>query len=128
MLNNKSRIEWNESEIATLAHQFCVSREVVLRRMLIIGLTNESFYMRKRKEYNEEYRQRKLAEAESQDDKQSGFAPHYRMVIRRNGKSFTRLVFDAYNQENITLSDVADYLDVKINHLLNIEQTVFASA
>jgi septin family protein len=49
------RFQWGDGEIDTLSSDFSVSNEVVLRRLLIFGLTSERFYQSKRKEYLERW-------------------------------------------------------------------------
>jgi azurin len=46
------------------------------------------------------------------------------MAISAAGRAFVRLVLDNYYRENITSSDVADFLNVKLKHLGEIEQKV----
>lgn len=109
--------EWEEDTIRELAARFAVSREVLLRRLLILERTTEAFYQRKREEYIAEYKAR-AAEAELEE--QRGFAPYYRLVVRNNGRRYTRLVLDALKREQITPADVSDYLGVQLKHLENI--------
>jgi hypothetical protein len=77
-----------------------VSREVVLRRLLILDRTTQQFYERKRKQFEEEYR--------NQQDQQEGFAPPYRMAITTAGPLFTRLVLSNYLLDEITASEVSE--------------------
>lgn len=44
-----TRREWPEEAIASLAREYWVSREVVLRRLLILGLTSQAFYRETRR-------------------------------------------------------------------------------
>ncbi len=110
-------IEWPEEVIRELASRFAVSREVILRRLLILGRTTEAFYQRKRAEYIEEYKARAAAEEEEES---RGFAPFYRLVVRNNGRRYTQLVLEALKREQITPADVSDYLGVRLKHLENI--------
>jgi len=110
-------IEWTEDAIRALATRFAVSREVVLRRLLILERTTEGFYQRKRVEYLDEYRARAAAAAE---EERRGFAPYYRLVVRNNGRRYTQLVLDALKREQITPADVSDYLGVRLKHLESI--------
>lgn len=105
--------EWSDNEIASLARRYCVSQEVLLRRLLICGLTTKEFYQEKRTQYT--------ARRKPSD---KGFAPPAQMAISAAGNAFVRLVLDNYYRENITSSDVADFLNVKLKHLGEIEQKV----
>jgi Zn-dependent peptidase ImmA (M78 family) len=104
---------WPDEEIAELARTYRVSREVILRRMLICGLTTKEFYEQKRSEW-----QPRKAPLSS-----GGPAPHTR-AISTVGNTFIRLVLANYYQENITSSDVSDFLGVKLKHVKRIEQEI----
>jgi len=105
---------WPDPVLKHLAGRYGVSREVVLRRLLILGRTTEAFYRRKRAEYAEEWRRRR--------EEQEGFAPPDVLALGRVGRLFAQLVLESYHQERITSSNVADYLDVKLRHLPSIER------
>ena len=107
--------EWGDGTLEQLADQFAVSREVILRRLLILGRTSDDFYERKRDEYLAQYR---VLEAQARE--REGFAPPFRLALRDNGRAYTRLVLDAFEQERITPADVSDYLGVRLKHLDNI--------
>lgn len=104
---------WSDKEISLLARRYWVSQEVLVRRLLICGLTTTEFYKEKRAEF---------AARRKPSDK--GFAPPAQMAISAAGHAFVRLVLDNYYRENITSSDVADFLNVKLKHLGKIEQKV----
>lgn len=108
---------WPDDEIFTLSKKYSVSREVLLRRLLIVGRTSPEFYKAKRRQFQEEYR--RLPEKRS-----SGFAPPYRKALSNAGPTFTRLVLNNYYQENITSSDLSDFLSVKLKHMGKIEREV----
>lgn len=118
-------VEWEEDTIQQLATRFAVSREVVLRRLLILGRTTEAFYQRKRVEYREEYEARAAA---AEEEESRGFAPYYRIVVRNNGRRYTQLVLDALKREHITPADVSDYLGVRLKHLENIAGAIAVDA
>lgn len=108
--------DWTDREIQGLAREFSVSREVVLRRLVILGMATSRFYQQKRELYQEEYRRRRR--------EKSGFAPHHLSPIISGGPYFTRLVLDAYNAERISTADVSDLFDVRLKHLPDIEDAL----
>jgi Zn-dependent peptidase ImmA (M78 family) len=108
-----SGMAWHDEDIGALARHFGVSREVVLRRLLIHGRTTEAVYRRKRSEYLREFLKKK--------EEQVGFAPPHTMAISRAGNLFVRLVLESYYKERITSANVSEFLDVKLKHLSNIE-------
>src|SRR5262249_13326459 len=108
---------FSEADIRNIAEDYSVSREVVLRRLLILGRTTEEFYQRKRDEYLEEYRRLSQQRDEEEEEDAGGFAPHFRIALRNNGRRYTRLVLDALEHEGITPADVTDFLGVRLKHL-----------
>lgn len=108
--------EWDEAIIRSLARRFSVSREVVIRRLLIANYATNDFYRRKREEYRREF--------ENFHTPQEGFATPDVLAVSYAGRMFVRLVLDSYHQEKITTSDASDYLEVKVKHLENIEKAV----
>lgn len=115
----RSPREWADSTLQRLAEQFAVSREVILRRLLILGRTIDDFYERKREEYLAQYRAL-IAQARERE----GFAPLFRVVVRDNGREYTRLVLEAFDRERITPADVSDYLGIRLRHLEDIAGAV----
>lgn len=107
--------EWDEAVIKALARRYSVSREVIVRRLLIANYATLSFYQRKHEEYRREFETYEPTNKE-------GFAPPDVLALSYAGRKFVQLVLDSYHQEKITTSDVSDYLEVKVKHLENIER------
>lgn len=120
---NPGRREWPDTTIVALSDAFAVSREVVLRRLLILGRTTEAFYEQKRNEYQGHYA-RLAALARERTREQEGHPPVYRVAVRDNGRRYTRLVLDAFEGERITAADVSDFLGVRLKHLGRIADAV----
>lgn len=114
--------EWNQKEIEKLSGDFSTSEEVVVRRLLINGLTNQKFYERKRQEYIDRWGEMNRKKREEPEDIR---IPYHRRVLYRIGKPFARTVFRAYHDRLITLSDVSDYIGEKVTHFKNLESAVF---
>jgi len=112
---------WDDEEVRFLADRYGVSREVLLRRLLICGRTTEEFYRARRRELLREY------EALEQQ-RQPGFAPPHRVAVSVAGTFFVRLVLSSYYQDKITASDVADFLEIRLKHLKTIEAEVLGSS
>lgn len=115
------RFRWEDGEIEALSSDFSVSNEVLLRRLLIFGLTSERFYQSKRKEYLERWERIK------KERQKKGHPPHYRLKLRQLGKLFARTVFTAYYERKITLSDVMDYIGVKTSVLKKMEMAAYSA-
>jgi Zn-dependent peptidase ImmA (M78 family)/transcriptional regulator with XRE-family HTH domain len=119
-------MQWSDEEIEFLAQRFRVSREALIRRLLVLGRASEAFYRKKRKELQAEY------EAQLEEVKQKkalgmetgGFAPPDRMAVSKAGPFFVRLVLESYHQERITANDLSSFLDVRLKHIPKIEHAV----
>lgn len=110
--------EWFDDEIDRLARHYGVSREVILRRLLIFERITKAFYDRKTRQYHEEY------EEQAKQHPAEGFAPPHQMAISVVGPFFARLVLSSYYQEHITASEVSDFLEVRLRHLPKIEASI----
>ena len=106
-------------ELAELAKTFSVSKEVILRRLLTVGLTSENYYRLMRIEFIAEYKRLR----DKIKDKDGGPSPAL-MTVRNLGKPFVELVLNSYHDNRIGLSTVSDYLGVRVKHLPKIEALV----
>ncbi len=113
-VSGKSRKEWPDELIRKLANRFNVSREVILRRLLILGLATRAFYQEKQAEYRKEY--------DFLEKKKGGRRDIVRDCIRDNGHSFINLVYESVNAGNITYRDMADYLKISPKYLPELEK------
>jgi Zn-dependent peptidase ImmA (M78 family) len=111
--------EWQLAEVATLAREFSVSREVVLRRLLTMGRLTRSAYRAWRHVLREEY--------EATQGSQTGFASPVTSAVSGLGQSFVKLVLLSYYQDRITSRDVSEYLGVRLKHMAGIEERVMGS-
>ena len=114
------RDKWQDEILQVIARDFKVSCEVILRRLVLLGLASLEFYKSKHNKWKLDYEvKRELAK---KNRKKEGFARHIpHECIRENSIPFVSLVLDAYAQKTITYNDVADYLGVRLKHLPKIE-------
>jgi Zn-dependent peptidase ImmA (M78 family) len=110
--HNPKEAKWSQTELAGLARQFCVSQEVILRRLLTLGKTSNSYYLEFR---NSQNFSRKKA---------TGGNP-YRNVIAKNGVLFLNLALQGFHQEKITASSLWDFIHIKISKLPKLEQMLY---
>jgi Zn-dependent peptidase ImmA (M78 family)/DNA-binding XRE family transcriptional regulator len=110
-------VPWSESSLTELAASFKVSREVILRRLVLFGRASAAFYKRKREEWKAQ------TEKRQEQRRTGGISPAMR-CIRDSGTPFAALVLEAHRQGTITYSDVADYLAIRVKHLPQIEQLI----
>jgi Zn-dependent peptidase ImmA (M78 family) len=115
MVKKHNGTVWQDEELDTLSKEYSVSREVILRRALTLGLTDRKFYEQKREELQREYEQRSPAE---------GFVPPYTDVVSLAGKPYVKVVLDSYYSDRITASDLADFLGMKLQHLEKLNHAV----
>jgi len=105
--------QWSDEKLGELRRRFWASREVILRRLLILNKTSQSFYQQKREEFRLEY-------AQLREERGSRFVPFPRRIVLGNGRLLTGLVIDAYDSRVITGSALSRILGTKLDHLPKI--------
>ncbi len=101
----------DDSCLNEMARRFKVSKQVVLRRLLICEFISRRRYMDKLEE---------LLTHERLQRPGFGLRPSKRCVLE-NGKLFASLVLEARERELITHSDLADYLSINLKHMGEVE-------
>ena len=110
--NKQSRI-WDKHNLNVIANEFKVSKEVILRRLLILGRTTNDFYKRWREKYVKEYR-----------PFGKGRRDPAKACIKERGDKYVSMVFSAYEQAKINTLDAADYLGVKIDQIPKVHELI----
>lgn len=108
-----------------LAGLFSVSKEVILRRLLILNKISEEYYLEKRKEiarHNAELEKRRKAKEREKEKK--GFSQPGRDAFQAVGHNLAKKVFDAQSRGKITQSDVAGVFEVKTKHFSKIKESL----
>lgn len=120
------RHDWTDDEIKEVATAFSVSREAIVRRLLILNRTSAAYYAQKRAQYAREYRE--IVERQRQKNIGKPIPRNMpRETISALGKTLVRKVIENYYQDRMTLSDVSGALGVKVRHIRTIaEQVGFA--
>ena len=113
---NSPSLVWDDRDIWSLARKFKVSREVILRRLLILNRTTNDFYQAKREEY--------LAEIRPPKKPKELRIPIHIKVLARTGRSYARLILASFNQDKITSSEVSSYLGLKLNYIPKLEAEI----
>ncbi len=114
-----ARQNWGDDDLAALAREYSVSREAILRRLLILGRTSDRFYREKRAQF--------AAEAASpKTGNDSGFAPPYRQALNRMGRLYAKGVLEGFYDGRVSASDLSRHLGLKLKHLPELEAAVFA--
>ena len=112
---------WDDNDLDTLAKTYSTSREVILRRLLLLGRTTKDFYEKRRIQFLREY------ETIKKSKKKGMVLPHIK-AISNCGLGFVRLVLDGYQREKITSSDLSEFLDIRLKHLRKIQEESFYKA
>lgn len=113
---------WSDDHIAVLAQLYGVSREAVVRRLLTLGRTTSDFYIEKRNQYIDEYRQRRAEELQKAKRNMKRNMP--RETVSTLGTPLVNLILSNYHSERLSISEVSGYLDVKTKHIPKIEEIV----
>jgi Zn-dependent peptidase ImmA (M78 family)/transcriptional regulator with XRE-family HTH domain len=114
MLRSESKVkavrgptEWSDVDVQSLATTYRVSREVILRRLLHLGLATNSLYQRKRDEFSKQ---------EHDADKPGG-GDYYNNLRSKLGLPLIQAVLRAYEAQRLTANEAAAYLRVKVDAL-----------
>lgn len=105
---------WTDDDVLSLARDFHVSYEAVLRRMTTLHLVSLSAYRAIHDRLKEKQQTRK------KQQKEYGPPPPVKAVLD-NGLYFTSLVLEGISKEKVPMSAVRDYLGAYPKHLEGIE-------
>ena len=109
-----NNMDWNYNELKYIAKRFCVSQEVILRRLLTYNKTNSSFYKNFRDSQHHD-----------KEIKQTG-GDYYKNIITKNGQLFLNLALQGYYQEKLSASSLVDFIQVKISNISKLEDKLYA--
>ena len=91
-----------------------MSKEVILRRLVIFELASRKYYERKHNEWEARI-------IRQQERGGGGKRNRAKECISKNGTPFVSLVLESYRKEKITRSDIADYLDIRLKYVPQVE-------
>jgi Zn-dependent peptidase ImmA (M78 family) len=111
--NAKTR-EWAENFLRDIARDFSVSREVILRRLWILGLTTKEYYLKKHKEWKSKYK----------EPFGRGKKDEIKICLKERGKKYISMAFDAYEGKKIDEMRVADYLGVTSDKISKVKEAI----
>lgn len=106
-----SQFEYSDVLVQNIARHFSVSREVILRRLLDLGLVDLETYSLKTNQWNQEWHERA----------KGGGGNYHATQATYLGRPFVKLGFDALYQGRSTREDLYEYFGVKVKHLDELE-------
>ncbi len=109
----------DDERIGDLARRYKVSREVVVRRFLDLGLVSRAYYESKAAQYKADY--------DNHSGKEEGGGNYYLTQASYLGERYLRLAFRKYYDGAISLDQLADYLNVRVSSVPGLEQLVLSS-
>ena len=116
----RRREHWADEDLLALARTYSVSREVILRRLLILGRTTERFYREKRQQF--------IAERQAQEEQErGGYGPPHAVTLNRVGRLYARSVLEGFHDGRVSASDLSRYLGLKLQHLPDFEASVYST-
>lgn len=110
-------------EIDILSSNFRVSSYAMLVRLRNLGFIKLHPFMDIREELSNRY---KIFIAQSQS-KSSGGGPDYNLLtIRKNSKSFSRIIYNLYRGGRISGSEASDLLNIKLNYFPKLKNLIYS--
>src|SRR3989344_7299442 len=120
LLRERSKINEDEADGITerIALDFKVSKIVMLRRLQVLNLVSDKIYKEKAKKWGDETPSR---------PKDKGGRYSLKTVLQKNGRAFSNLVLEAYQQKKISYTGVSDYLGLKRKHIQGLESLLHSN-
>lgn len=103
----------DEDKIEYFAQLYSVSRELILRKLLDREIVTESFYNKKRREWNDQLRESK-----------SNSGNYYATQSAYLGDRYLNLAFSKYYSGKIPIERLSEYLNVKVKNIPKLESYV----
>jgi Zn-dependent peptidase ImmA (M78 family)/DNA-binding XRE family transcriptional regulator len=123
--NNQRLREWSDEDLEKFSRLYCVSKEVVLRKLVDLKLASKSFYFSRKKGWDAELKNFKEARNKKlKEEGRGGTEPQDSKVVKEKGKPYISKVLEGYEKGNLTYGDISEYLEVKLDHLPKIIERI----
>lgn len=109
-LKTSLHLKPTEANVTMLARLYKVSREVILRKLLNFGRITQEDYLERSAAYNADYFRKKSSKATPKGN-------YYNTQAVYKGKHYLELTFGQYYSKRITVFQLAEYLNMKINSI-----------
>jgi Zn-dependent peptidase ImmA (M78 family) len=103
-----------ETVVQKIANNYCVSKEVILRRLLELGKTSSGIYLDYKKKWDDAFMH-----------SESSGGDYYRNKISALGKTYVNKVFDEFRNGRISDGQITNFLGIKYAQLARIESEVY---
>jgi Zn-dependent peptidase ImmA (M78 family) len=113
--------EWSDTALESIANIYKVSKEVILRKLLDLGRTTKAFYINARNRWYKKYEQDK---EELKKKQEGGIVPYHTANLSHLGKNFVTQVLNNYHAGKLSDTQVADFLNIKINRIKDYEAKI----
>lgn len=110
-LLRSGQLNISDSSISSVASEYGVSREVILRKLLDKKLISQDYYRNKAAEWT----------AEAQAGRGGNGGNYYATQMAYLGDRYLNLAFSEYYQNKISAEQLADYLNVRVSNLSSLE-------
>jgi Zn-dependent peptidase ImmA (M78 family) len=108
---------YDDQYIGEIAERYCVSREVILRKLLDRGLVDAEYYKTKAEQWNRDFEKGRKS--------RGGGGNYYATQATYLGDRYLELAFRGYYRGRYGIEQLADYLNVKVRSVPGLEQFVF---
>jgi len=98
--------------VSEISNKYCVSREVILRKLLDYGHVSQEYYVAKASEWNTDYLRFNYK------DKGGNW---YLTRLAYLGEGFTRLALDTYHQGRISKEELGYHLNINSKNIDTLE-------
>ena len=125
LVRNHKIKDFTEDNIASLADVFCVSKEVISRRLLDIGKISQTEYDTFILEFKRTFDMEKEIEREKRKASgNNGFRNITRETIDKTSGSLFQTLYRGYGEGLVDRQDIARYLRIDQKHISNILREV----
>ena len=125
LVRNHKIKDFTEDNIASLADVFCVSKEVISRRLLDIGKISQTEYDTFILEFKRTFDMEKEIEREKRKASgNNGFRNITRETIDKTSGSLFQTLYHGYGEGLVDRQDIARYLRIDQKHISNILREV----
>ena len=115
LIRHNNSIEWSDDILKHLAHDFKVSQEVILRKLLDLDLTTSRFYTIKREDWLQKLPKKR----------RNPGGDFYKNKLSKLGNYYATIILSNLYNGRINPYQASEYLGLKINLIPQIERLVF---